>query len=87
MSFVDDYSGVMKVYLLKSKTDTVVAAEKFIASMSPHGTVKRLRTNNGTVFSSETFRSLMIRNHIKQEFSAPYSPHQNGSGKILENPE
>ena len=34
MSFVDDYSGVMKVYLLKSKTDTVVAAEKFIASVT-----------------------------------------------------
>ncbi|KAK3895510.1 hypothetical protein Pcinc_000749 [Petrolisthes cinctipes] len=79
MSFVDDYSGVTKVYLLKNKTDTVLAAEKFIASMSPYGTVKRLRTDNGTEFTSESFRSLMIRNHIKQEFSAPYSPHQNGT--------
>lgn len=79
MSFVDDYSGAAKVYLLKSKADTVVAAERFIASMSPYGTVKRLRTDNGTEFTSESFKSLLVRNHIKQELSAPYSPHQNGT--------
>ena len=37
-----------------------------------------MRSDNGTEFTSEDFKSLLIKNRIKQEFSAPYSPHQNG---------
>ncbi|KAL7641208.1 UNVERIFIED_CONTAM: hypothetical protein RMT77_008346 [Armadillidium vulgare] len=78
ISFVDDYSGAIFVYLLKSKADTIAATEKFLADISPYGTVKRLRSVNGTEFTSGDFKSLLIKNRIKQEFSAPYSPHQNG---------
>ena len=79
ISFVDDYSGVIMVYLLKHKNDTVKAAERFLADCAPYGSVKRLRTDNGSEFTSTEFRSLLVRNRIKQEFSSPYSPHQNGT--------
>ena len=78
ITFVDDYSGIIMVYLLKNKSDTTKATEKFLADTSLYGTVKRFRTDNGTEFTSSDFRSLMASNKIKHEFSAPYSPHQNG---------
>lgn len=79
ISFVDDYSGIIMVYFLKNKSDTVAATERFLADSSPYGNVKRMRTDGGTEFTSGDFRSLLVKNRIKQEFSAPYSPHQNGT--------
>jgi transposase InsO family protein len=79
ISFVDDYSGINMIYFLKRKSDTVQATEKFIADSSPYGTIKRLRTDNGTEFTCANFKSLLIKNKIKHEKSAPYSAHQNGT--------
>lgn len=79
ISFVDDYSGLITVYFLKCKSDAVTATEKFLADTAPYGSVKRLRTDNGTEFLSSNFRELLMKNLIKHEFSAPYSPHQNGT--------
>ena len=81
ITFVDDYSGIIMVYLLRNKSDTTKATEKFLADTSLYGTVKRFRTDNGTEFTASDFRSLMARNKIKHEFSSPYSPHQNGTAE------
>lgn len=81
ISFIDDYSGVTCLYFLKNKSDTVAATERFLADMSPYGTVKRLRSDNGTEYTSREFQSLCVRNRIKHERSAPYSPHQNGTAE------
>ena len=72
ISFADDYSGVNMVYFLKHKSDTTAATEKFFADAAPYGTVKRMRTDNGTEFTCEDFRSLLTKNHIKHKKSAPY---------------
>ena len=40
--FVDDYFGLVMIYLLKHKGDTVKATEKFLADVAPYGTVKRI---------------------------------------------
>ena len=81
VSFVDDYSGAIKVYLLKSKTDTVIAMKRYLADTAPYGNIKRLRCDNGMEFASSEFRLLITENKIKQEFSSPYSPHQNGTAE------
>lgn len=81
ISFVDDFSGLSVVYFLKSKSDAAGATAKFLADMSPYGTVKTLRTDNGTEYTCNEFKSLMIKNKINHEFSAPYSPHQNGTAE------
>ena len=81
ITFVDDYSGNIAIYFLKQKSDTVAATKRFLADMAPWGTIKRLRSDNGTEYTSASFRSLMIDKNIRQEFSAPYSPHQNGTAE------
>jgi hypothetical protein len=57
----------------------VEATEKFLADIAPFGKVKRIRSDNGTEFTSRKFKSLLRQNSIKHETSAPYSPHQNGT--------
>ena len=79
MSFVDDYSGANTAYFLRQKCDAIEATRKFLADCAPIGKLKRLRTDSGTEFTNDNFRSLMLKHGIKHEKSAPYSPHQNGT--------
>ena len=81
MVFVDDYSGALGVYFLKNKSDATRATEQFLADTAPYGTVKRLRSDNGGEYISDEFESLLLKNKIKHELSAPYSPHQNGTAE------
>lgn len=81
LSFVDDYSGATFVYNLKHKSDTTQATERFIADVASYGKIKCIRSDNGTEFTSRQFRDLLSRHGIRQETSAPYSPHQNGTAE------
>ncbi|CAB4039167.1 Retrovirus-related Pol poly from transposon TNT 1-94, partial [Paramuricea clavata] len=77
LSFVDDYSGVIMIYFLKHKSDTVEATKQFLADIAPLGKVKCIRSDNGGEFIGQKFKSLLRENTIKHETCAPYSPHQN----------
>ena len=66
-------------YLLKCKSDTLQATEKFLADCAPYGNVKCMRSDQGSEFTEKKFKNLLRINKIKHEFSAPYSPHQNGT--------
>ena len=79
LAFVDDYSGIIMIYFIQHKSDTLRATEKFLADSSPYGKVKCIRSDNGTEFTSGAFQNLLIKHCIKHEKSAPYSPHQNGT--------
>ena len=77
----DDFTGIVIPYMLKNKSDTPKAFEKFIADTRPYGDIKCVRSDGGGEFSSEIFGALLIKNKIKHEKSAPYSPHQNGTAE------
>ena len=81
IAFTDDYSGVVFVYFLKSKSDAVEATERFLADSAPFGKVKCLRSDNGSEFLSQAYKSLLKRHCIRHDTSAPYSPHQNGTAE------
>ena len=72
LSFTDDYSGTMFVYLLKAKNDTVKATEKFIADVVPYGKIMCIRSGNFTEFTAKDLQSLLSKNAIRHETSAPY---------------
>ena len=79
--FTDDYSGFVFVYFLKSKSDAVEATERFLADSAPYGKVKCLRSDNGTEYTSQAYKSLIKKHCIRHDTSAPYSPHQNGTAE------
>ena len=81
LSFVDDYSGTIMIYFLKCKSDAPEALQQFLADIAPFGRVKRIRSDNGTEFTSQKFKSILQENRIRHETSAPYSPHQNGTAE------
>ena len=81
IAFTDDYSGAVFVYFLKCKSDTIAATQNFLADTASYGEVKCIRSDNGGEFISQKFKSLLEKNKIKHEMSAPYSPHQNGTAE------
>ena len=81
IAFTDDYSGASFVYFRQNKSDTVRAMEKFLADSAPFGDVKCIRSDNGTEFTCNAFKTLLRNNRVRHETSAPYSPHQNGTAE------
>ncbi|KAK1686198.1 hypothetical protein QYE76_047046 [Lolium multiflorum] len=77
---VDDYSRYSWVFLLKSKDDTyrefIIFAKK--AQRMYESEIKAIRTDNGTEFKNYTMQEFVDDEGIKHEFSAPYTPQQNG---------
>ena len=65
LSFVHDYTGINIVYFLKQKSDTLEATEKFLSDTAPFGKIKRLRSDNGSEFTSKNFKSLLRKNAKK----------------------
>lgn len=70
-SFTDVYTGAVFVYFLKAKSDALQAIEKFLADVAPYGSVKCLRSDNGTEFPNREFQSLLRKNKIRHETSCP----------------
>ncbi|KAK1631554.1 hypothetical protein QYE76_005869 [Lolium multiflorum] len=77
---VDDYSRYSWVFLLKSKDEThrefITFAKK--AQHMYESDIKAIRTDNGIEFKNYTMQEFVDDEGIKHEFSAPYTPQQNG---------
>ena len=46
----------------------------FLADIAPYGTVKKMRSYNGTEYKNIFFK-LMVKNKIIHETAVPYSSH------------
>ena len=77
MSFVDSYTGLIQVYLMKKKSHVIHSLSRYIAEVAPYGKIERLRCDNALEFKSKEFEKILLDNKIKQEFCAPYLPHLN----------
>lgn len=53
--------------------------KEYLAHIALYSSIKCLRGDNGTEFTSENFKTLLINNQITHEISAPYTAHQNGT--------
>ena len=84
--FIDDFSGCMFTYFLKTKSDSVQAMKKFLADIAPYGKIKtlsfhqdifpsgevvKLRSDNGGEFISKKFKDLLLNHKIRQELTSP----------------
>ena len=75
LSFVSDHSGVIFVYFLKQKSDTLAATEQFLSDTASIGKVMCIRSDNGGKFVGQKYKSFLRQNKIKHEPCAPHSPH------------
>ena len=75
--FVDSASRLQRPYgvLEKSATAILSVVKRFVADMR---VPRAFRTDNGTEYSNSTFVDFCNGLGIRREFTAPYTPQQNG---------
>jgi transposase InsO family protein len=71
---VDDFSRFTWVYFLQNKSETQGTLKRFLRKPK----VKKIRSDNGSEFKNLQVEEYLEEERIKHEFSAPYTPQQNG---------
>lgn len=79
----DKSSNYCFVELLKSKDEVADKIQRIIASFEPltGRTIRRIQCDNGGEFKNERVAKMCDYEHIKMQFSAPYTPQQNGGAE------
>jgi transposase InsO family protein len=77
---VDDYFCFIWVFFLQDKNKTQEVLNKFLrrAQNKFDVKVKKIRSDNGTEFKNTQVEDFLDKQGIKHEFSASYTPKQNG---------
>src|SRR5438128_2276186 len=77
---VDDYSRFTWVLFLQDKSEVQETFKKFArrAQNEFEVKIKRIRSDNGSEFKNTSIEKFLDEEGIKHEFSAPYTPQQNG---------
>ncbi len=80
VSFIDDFSRKVWVYMLKRKSDVFSVFKQFRALVENNTgrTIKCLRTDNGGEFTSKEFDSYCKDAGIERHKTTVYTPQQNG---------
>ena len=80
LTFVDDYSRYVSIFLIKSKSEVAGKFKEYkIMYENQWGVRMRcLRSDNGTEFVNKTVTGICQQNGIIHQRSVPYSPQQNG---------
>lgn len=76
MFLVDDFSRMMWIHVIKSKSDAFAVFKKFralVENKSEHK-LKALRTNQGGEFLSCQFAALCDEDGVARHLTAPYAP-------------
>jgi transposase InsO family protein len=77
---VDDFSRFIWVFFLQDKTETQGTLKRFLrrAQNEFELKVKKIRSDNGSEFKNLKVEEYLEEEGVKHEFSAPYTPQQNG---------
>lgn len=80
VSFIDDYTHFIMVYLLKSKNEVFEKFKEYEAFSSAHFGQKlsRFRSDNGGEYYNKEFQDYCKSKGIQMIFTVPYTPQQNG---------
>uniref|UniRef100_A0AAV1VKM4 Integrase catalytic domain-containing protein n=1 Tax=Peronospora matthiolae TaxID=2874970 RepID=A0AAV1VKM4_9STRA len=85
VTFIMMKSRYVTVYPLQKKSDVASAFKRFYQDIkTASGTkIKVLRSYNGGEYRNETMNSFCKAKFIKQEFTVPYNPEQNGMAERM----
>lgn len=75
IGFIDSFSRYAVVYPMRSREEVPEKLEQFFADV---GTPKTLVSDGALEYKSKLFSDLCRKNGVRQEFSAPYTPQENG---------
>jgi transposase InsO family protein len=77
---VDDFSRFTWVFFLQDKSETQGTLKRFLRRDQNEFElkVKKIRSDNGSEFKNLQVEDFLEEEGIKHEFSAPYTPQQNG---------
>ncbi|KAH9670747.1 hypothetical protein KPL70_017094 [Citrus sinensis] len=80
LSFIDDYSRMVWVYVLKGKDEVFERFKQWKALVETQSgrKIKRLRTDNGLEFCNKQFDDFCKLNGIARHKTVSYTPQQNG---------
>jgi transposase InsO family protein len=80
VTFIDDYTRMVWIYLLKRKDFVFNTLKKFIdlVEKSTDGSMKCLRTDNGGEFTFVEFENYCKEARIERHKTTIYTPQQNG---------
>jgi transposase InsO family protein len=80
VTFIDDFSRKVWVYILKSKGECFEKFREYkalVETQSDHK-IKVLRSDNGGEYVSQAFQEFLKTHGIVHQTSTPYTPQQNG---------
>ena len=80
MTFIDDYCKWATLYPMKMKSEYSSLFMKYqeIMERETGRQIKVLRSDRGGEYISNTLHEHFVQNGIQHQFSAPYTPQQNG---------
>lgn len=80
VSFVDDYTRLSRIYVMKEKSQLLSKLKDFYAwCFAQRGVgIKRIRSDNGKEYDNGPLKQWMTERGIQWEPTVPYSPEQNG---------
>lgn len=80
VTFIDDFSRKVFIYLLHNKSDVFEKFKDFKALVENqlNLNIKTFRTDNGREYLSNDFKNFLKKSGIIHQTSTPYTPQQNG---------
>lgn len=80
VSFIDDYSRMTKVYMIKNKSQVFDCFVKYknLVENQLNRKIKKIRSDNGGEYCNAKFQRLCDESGIIHQKSCPHTPQQNG---------
>ncbi|CAL2254016.1 unnamed protein product [Prunus armeniaca] len=80
VSFIDEYTGFLWLYLFCVKSEVFSVFRKFFAFITNHfhASVKYFQSDGGGEYMSHQFQDFLSTHGIVHQVSCPYTPQQNG---------
>ena len=79
VSFIDDFSSMVRSYAIRSKDQVTVCFQKFIDWLKRETgkSIKRIRSDRGGEYVGSEFQKLLTKEGISQQLTVGYAPPQN----------
>ncbi|KAM3955568.1 uncharacterized protein ACR2FA_010514 [Aphomia sociella] len=80
ITFIDSCTRYVVVYFLKHKGEALEAFKRYVQMVENkwNTKVKILHSDNGKEYCNELYRAYALQKGIELEYTAPYTPEQNG---------